>query len=437
MHRHHPALRHLAAAVLTLVLTPAVSQDRAGSGQAPVVPPFDRPPYVPEQPPLSLAAQAGKKVFFDKALSASGKMACASCHDPAHAYGPPNDLAVQPGGPKMADTGTRAVPSLRYQEFTPPYADMLDNPDGISAPGPGGGYTLDGRAPTLADQARIPLLAPNEMANRSPAAVVKKVRASDYAVLFQQAFGKNVFDDPKRAFRRTLQALQAFQMEDVSFHPYNSKYDLYAGNKIGGTFTPEEKRGFDVYNNVDKGNCFACHYNGAGLNGSVRMFTDYTYSAIGAPRNMDIPANRNPKHYDLGICGRPDHPLPASAQYCGMFKTPTLRNVATRKAFFHNGSLKSLKDVIRFYNTRDTNPELWYPATNGVVQKFNDLPPKYRGNIDSQKPLDGRPRGSQPAMSEQDMADLEAFLNTLSDDYRPTPQSAQYTGPSAQPRQAQ
>src|SRR5262249_32160505 len=136
------------------------------NGQAPSI--FDGPPYVPQQAPLSLAAQAGKKIFFDKTLSASGKLACASCHDPAHAYGPPNDLAVQPGGSKMSDAGTRAVPSLRYQEYTPPYADMLDNPDGISAPGPGGGYTLDGRAPTLAAQAKIPLLAANEMANRSP-----------------------------------------------------------------------------------------------------------------------------------------------------------------------------------------------------------------------------------------------------------------------------
>ena len=83
--------------------------------------------------------------------------------------------------------------------------------------------------------------------------------------------------------------------------------------------------------------------------------------------------------------------------------------------FFHNGRLKSLRDVIRFYNTRDTRPEDWYPVTDGVVQKFDDLPPVYRGNIDSQAPLDGRARGSAPAMSEQDMADLEAFLQTLSD----------------------
>jgi cytochrome c peroxidase len=111
----------------------------------------------------------------------------------------------------------------------------------------------------------------------------------------------------------------------------------------------------------------------------------------------------------------PTIPRPASAQYCGMFKTPTLRNVATRSVFFHNGALKSLKDVIRFYNTRDTNPERWYPTVKGVVQKFNDLPARYRANIDKQQPLDGRKPGSEPPMTEQDMRDLEAFLNTLTD----------------------
>jgi cytochrome c peroxidase len=219
-----------------------------------------------------------------------------------------------------------------------------------------------------------------------------------------------------------MQALQAYQLEDVSFHPYDSKYDLYAGNKIGGDLTAQEMRGFAVYSDPNKGNCFACHYNGAGLNGSVRLFTDFTYAAIGVPRNMDIPANRDPRYYDLGICARPDHNKPDDKRFCGMFKTPTLRNVATRKVFFHNGQLKSLRDVIRFYNTRDTQPELWYPTKKGKVQKFNDLPEQYRANIDTQAPLDGKKVGITGAMTEQDMEDLEAFLNTLTDHYKVPPQ---------------
>jgi cytochrome c peroxidase len=369
--------------------------------------------------PLSPAAEVGKHLFFDKHLSGSGQMACSTCHDPDHAYAQPNSLAVQPGGAKLTERGTRAVPSLRYQEFTPPYSDMLDNPDGVSRPGPGGGLTLDGRAATLAAQSGIPLLAANEMANRDSAAVAQKIQQSDYAMLFRAAFGNDIFNSPQEAFARAGEALQAFQMEDISFHPYTSKYDRLAANKIGGTLTPAEQRGFAVFTNPEKGNCFACHYNGPGLGGSIALFTDFTYSAIGVPRNPDIPANRRKSYHDMGICSREDHPLPDSAQYCGMFKTPTLRNVATRKVFFHNGRFKTLHDVIRFYNTRDTHPELWYPVVHGVPQKFDDLPAAYQSNIDTQMPLDGRARGSTPPMTEQEMEDLEAFLGTLTDDHRP------------------
>ncbi|HTQ03834.1 MAG TPA: cytochrome c peroxidase [Polyangiaceae bacterium] len=364
---------------------------------------------------LSLPAQVGEKIFADRSLSASGQLACATCHDPAHGYASPNGLAVQLGGPSMSLPGTRAVPSLRYKEFTPPYADVADNPDGVSNPGPGGGFTWDGRAATLADQAQIPLLAPNEMANVSEADVVNKLQNAAYADLFRAAFGSDVFGSPSLAFQSALDALQAYQLEDSDFHPYSSKFDLYLGNKIGGDLTDSERRGAGVFADPNKGNCFACHFAGPGVNGSSDLFTDFTYAALGLPRNPEIPANAAPSYNDLGICGRPDHPLPDSAQYCGLFKVPTLRNVATRKVFFHNGKLKSLRDVLRFYNTRDTNPELWYPTVNGVVQKFDDLPPQYQANIDTQAPLDGRPAGSEPPMSEQDLDDLEAFLETLTD----------------------
>jgi cytochrome c peroxidase len=365
---------------------------------------------------LSLAAQVGKNLFFDRSLSASGEMSCATCHDPAHAYGPPNDLAVQLGGARRVAAGTRAVPSLRYLEYTPPYADALENPDGVSEPGPGGGFTFDGRAANLAEQAQIPLLAENEMANESPASVVAKLRRAPYAELFRRAFGAGIFAVEGVAFRRALDALRAFQLEDESFHPYSSKFDRFATNKIGGELSAAERRGLEVYSDPKKGNCFACHYSGPGIGGSMALFTDFSYANLGVPRNSEIPANREPEHFDLGICGRADHPLPSSARLCGLFKTPTLRNVASRKVFFHNGEMTSLRAVLRFYNTRDTNPERWYPVVDGAVRKFDDLPLAYRKNIDRQPPLEGRPPGAKPAMTEQDLDDLEAFLGTLTDD---------------------
>jgi cytochrome c peroxidase len=367
------------------------------------------------QAPLSLPAQVGEKIFVDRSLSASGQLACATCHDPAHAYSSPNGLAVQLGGPGMSSPGTRAVPSLRYKEFTTPYADLAPNPDGISTPGPGGGFTWDGRADTLAAQARIPLLAPNEMANASEADVVAKLQSSAYADLFRSAFGSDVFDSTAHAFQCALDALQAYQLEDNDFHPYSSKFDLFADNKAGGDLTPSEVRGLQVFTDPNRGNCNACHFGGPGANGGTELFTDFTFEAISVPRNTLIPANADPSYFDMGICSRADHPLPDSAQFCGMFKTPTLRNVAIRRAFFHNGSMRSLRELLHFYNTRDTQPELWYPTVDGVVQKFNDLPAQYRANIDTQMPLDGRPAGSQPPMTDQDLQDLEAFLITLTD----------------------
>jgi cytochrome c peroxidase len=64
------------------------------------------------------------------------------------------------------------------------------------------------------------------------------------------------------------------------------------------------------------------------------------------------------------------------SKFCGLFKTPTLRNVATRCVFFHNGRLHTLKEALRFYVQRDTDPRLWYPVSaSGEVNKFDDLPP--------------------------------------------------------------
>lgn len=387
---------------------------------------------------LSAAARVGKLLFFDKSLSASGAMSCASCHDPAHAYGPPNALAVQFGGAGLDQAGIRAVPSLRYKLVTPAYSSELFDPDGAGAPAPGGGFAWDGRASTLAEQAAMPLLSPFEMANATPAAAVDKVRAASYAPLFFEAFGSRAFDDGEQAFTSITQALEAFQKEDPDFRPYSSKFDAYV-MRGKGSLTVAELRGKAVFNDPNRGNCAACHIP------DLNQFTDHMYVALGVPRNPAIPANAAGRFYDLGLCGplRKDLRPPqagAANPLCGMFKTPTLRNVATRSVFFHNGAMTSLEQVIRFYNTRDTHPEIWYPTVGGTplqtalpafpayglvttqyqggkVQKFNDLPAAYRGNIDVQMPLDGRAPASAPPMSEQDIADLVCFLKTLTDGF--------------------
>jgi cytochrome c peroxidase len=372
----------------------------------------------PPAPPLSARAELGRTLFFDPRLSASGRLACAGCHDPAHAYAPANRLAVQPGGPEQKTPGTRAVPSLRYKYYTRAYSDRYENPDHLSPPAPGGGFTWDGRADTLAQQAEIPLLAANEMANPDRAALAGKLKAL-YEQPLRAAFGEPALADPVAYAGK---ALQAFQQEDRSFRPFSSRFDKYRGNKLGGTLSAQELRGLVLYMSPAKGNCNACHLLGAGNNGSQDISTDYGYAAIGVPRNPEIPANADPAYYDLGLCGplRKDHApaAPGAADpYCGQFKTPVLRNVSTRGVFMHNGYFKSLREVLHFYATRDTQPQRWYPKdAQGKVRKFDDLPEAYRGNIDRQMPLDLRAAGSQPALSEAEIDDLLAFLKTLDDE---------------------
>lgn len=361
-------------------------------------------------------------MFFDPSLSASGQESCATCHDPAHAYAPGNALAVQLGGADMRTAGTRAVPSLMYKNYTHAYSDQFQNPDNVSPPGPGGGFTWDGRANSLAEQAAIPLLAHNEMANPSRAALVEKITRGAYAERFREVFGADIFDDKALAFVDAGKALQAFQFEDRSFHPYTSKFDRYRNNKIGGALSAAEQRGLALYLSPEKGNCNACHLLGPGNDGSQDISSDYSFAAIGVPRNRDIPANANPAYFDLGLCGplRKDHQPSSSKvanEYCGMFKAPILRNVATRQVFMHNGYFKSLREVLRFYATRDSEPQRWYPKDQqGRVLKFNDLPGIYRDNLDRQMSLDLRAAGSTAALSDDEIDDLLAFLKTLTDE---------------------
>jgi cytochrome c peroxidase len=151
--------------------------------------------------------------------------------------------------------------------------------------------------------------------------------------------------------------------------------------------------------------------------GAFPQFTDYGYAAIGAPRNSAIPANADAEYHDLGLCGPLRGDLTDRQEYCGLFRTPSLRNVATRRVFLHNGVFHGLEEVVRFYAERDTQPQKWYPlGKDGVVLKFDDLPAQYRDNIDRQAPFDRHP-GDQPALSEADIQNIVAFLSTLTDGY--------------------
>ena len=365
-------------------------------------------------------AAIGRQMFSDPALSASGKQSCASCHSPAHAYGPPNALAVQTGGPGLSDPGGRAVPSLTYIQITPQFTEHFHDSDQEGDEsvdgGPTGGLTWDGRVDRGRDQALLPLLSPLEMANSDRAALAALIE-KNYGAALREALGPSMPDGPDAALKAGLRAIETFEQDYTEFYPYSSKYDAYLAGKA--KLTEPEARGLKLFNDEDKGNCAQCHRSSVNGDGTPPQFTDYGMIAIGVPRNPEIPANRDPNFYDLGLCGPERTDFKDREEYCGLFKTPSLRNVALRKSFFHNGVFHTLREAVAFYAMRDTNPEQWYPRNpDGSVRKYDDLPAQYQENINTDPPFDRRP-GDPPALSDSEIDDIVAFLQTLTDGYRP------------------
>ena len=365
-----------------------------------------------QDPPAAVLAQLGRLMFFDPSLSASGKMACATCHDPRYAYGPPPGKALAYGGNDMKQPGTRAVPSIRYLRDVPKFSEDYKFIDGDV--GPIGGLTWDGRAASLREQARVPLLAANEMANGGATDVSRKLSQAPYAAQFRAAFGMDIFQSPERAFEAALRAIEAFEKVPAEFYPYSSRYDAFLRGDV--ELTEQEERGVALFKDPLKGNCASCHL-GVSRGGKPPPFTDFDFVNVGVPRNPRIPANADPSYYDLGLCGPVRTDLAAKHELCGFFRSPTVRNVALRDAFFHNGVYTTLRQVIEFYNERDLHPEKYYPRNpDGSVHRFDDLPPGYPDDIDHDPPLDRKP-GAAPALTEADIDDLIAFLKTLTDGY--------------------
>lgn len=406
----------LAGAVSAGNARPEDSDRTQDSGRGADHQPFYSSSFSPMPSAAALAA-LGRQLFSDPALSASGKIACATCHDPKHDFGPANTRAVQRGGADGRSFGVRAVPSLKYSQNTPPFTQHFVDDDGDDSvdQGPAGGRTWDGRSQSAHDQARLPLFSSFEMANKDEGAIVAKVQAG-YDAQFRAVFGEKVFDDPALAFKGVLMALEAYQQTPAEFYPYSSKYDAYLKNEVA--LSAQELRGLAAFDDPEKGNCARCHPS-AKVKGAFPQFTDFGFAAIGAPRNSRIPANADGRYHDLGLCGPWRTDLQDRREYCGLFRTPSLRNVARRPVFLHNGVFHSLSDVVRFYAERDTEPQRWYPrAPDGRILKFDDMPAAYAANVDTEAPFD-RHAGDAPALNEQDIEDIVAFLQTLSDGYLP------------------
>lgn len=257
-------------------------------GLAPMVWPKDNP-YTPEK------AELGRTLYFDPRLSADSTISCATCHAPKYAFTDAMPVSIGIRGQR----GTRSAPTIINR-----------------------GYSLaqfwDGRAPTLEQQAKGPIGNPIEM-GESPQAMVERLKTiPGYRVWFAKVFGAEDF-----TIDHVAQAIATFERTVLSG---NSAFDRYkAGNKKA--LTPAQVRGMNIF--FKKAKCDKCH---EGMN-----FTTNEFHNLGVGTDKPNP--------DVGRFAVTKDPKDWAA-----FKTPTLRDIAETPPYMHDGSLKTLREVVDFYD---------------------------------------------------------------------------------------
>jgi cytochrome c peroxidase len=336
----------------------------------------------------------GEQIFNDTNLSSPPGQSCATCHSQARAF-----TDARPDGPTSQGAvegvfGVRNAPTVAYLAFAPPlhFSDADQTYEG--------GLFVDGRVNSLEAQMQKPLLNPLEMNNADAEEVMAKIRVAAYAPELVGIFGQGALDDAKMGFDAIAQAVAAFERTPI-FQPFSSKYDLYLQHRTG--LSKQELRGLRLFQEPSKGNCAACHPSTPGVADARALFTDFSYDNIGIPKNPSNPyytlaADLNPEganHLDHGLATT----LADPAQD-GRFRVPTLRNIAVTAPYGHNGFFADLKSIVRFYNTRDTDPTWPAPEIPGTVNR-DEL-----GHL---------------GLSDAEVDDVVAFLGTLSDGYAATP----------------
>ena len=295
-----PLMRHFLLTCCWACLTPLALAAGAGPSVegtlAPPAAPLGLPPVVwPASNPYSPArVELGRLLFFDARLSANGKVSCSTCHVPNLAFSgplpPPRGVSGKPL--------PRRAPTLMNRAF-------------------GRSEFWDGRAPSLESQIQGPLTNPDEMAMTLDAATKAIANVAGYTPLFTAAFG-----DRTVSFERIAQAIASFERTILSG---NSAYDRFLhGDKHA--LSPSARRGLDIFER--RGECSECH---SGFN-----LTDEKFSSLGLGPDGTPP--------DLGLGA-----LSGKRRDEGKFKVPTLRDVARRAAFMHDGRFQSLDEVLEFY----------------------------------------------------------------------------------------
>jgi cytochrome c peroxidase len=343
-------------------------------------------------------ALLGQSLFFDTSLSVNRNLSCASCHDPGRAFSDGRDNgvagAVSRGGDEMS-LGDRNTPATTYAFLIP---EFHRNEKGEYV----GGFFLDGRAATMADQAAEPFVNPLEMALPNREVVVDRVRENEaYVSSFEKLYDASIFADPERAFRAITESIVAFERTTL-FAPFDSKYDRYLRGEYELTVDEELGRVLFFSQLI---NCSSCHLLDTREFSAGEVFSNHRYHNIGVPTNRQVREGNGMaiSHRDLGLLANPEVDDPAMA---GKFRVPSLRNVAVTGPYMHNGVFQELRTAILFYNRftlgnlqSQTNPEtgeLW--AQPEVVE-----------TVDLELLRDGQPLAANHIVA------LVAFLTALTD----------------------
>jgi cytochrome c peroxidase len=362
-----------------------------------------------QEGPLDARVALGRSIFFDASLSEPPGTSCASCHDPARGYaGDHGSGTGVAAGSRAGHFARRSTPSVLYLRFFRRF--HFEWPEDSEHPEAYAGFFWDGRSSAIADLVRQPLLNRDEMGNEDAHQIAGKLARSPYADRLRAEFD-GAFDTPERTLEVLGASVEAF-LTSPAMAPFSSRFDAFVRGQ--GALSALETRGLGLFEDAAKGNCAACHTMDARSGVPERsLFTDFGYEAVGVPRNrrLALPAGS----FDLGLCERHDRsPYTDQPHFCGSFRTPSLRNVALRPSFMHNGALTTLRDVVAFYATRGTQPKRWYQDG-----PYDDLPAPYKANVNVSSPPYDHREGDAPSLDDDEIDAVVAFLETLTDEAVP------------------
>ncbi len=280
-----------------------------------IKPPLGLPPVpIPaDNPPTAETIALGRKLYYDPILSADGTISCASCHSPDTGFTDRHPVSLGVGGKK----GTRHSPTV----INSAYNDL---------------QFWDGRAPSLEEQAKGPIANPVEMAT-THADAVKRLQANPaYVAEFRQAWGTDQI-----TIDLVVKSIGSFERTVVSG---DSPFDRFYYGHDRKALSASAQRGLKLFMDPKKGNCEVCHTIGK----HYALFTDNKFHNLGV--GADVDGNLN----DLGRFTQTKNEADT-----GAFKTPTLRNVAQRAPYMHDGSFPTLQDALAHYiGGGNQNPHL-------------------------------------------------------------------------------